>query len=501
MANLIEAKYCYMNNHFRNLLILVVGSFAVFYGISAAFFGQGVESQSANLNSGSIKFEAVNPEMKPGTNNSIAIKSNIGTLKVDGFQVVANITGTIPSNVTLVDSDLTSKGLRMVVSTLIKNNANSAKMILLFITTNPESPAQIIGDVELGRLNFTVPSSGEMTITIEASTTKIVENKTEANIVILPGPSTYNFLNTAATIASFAYGNPQYKSSPSKPATKNELQMLSGNYDSDNKTDIAIFDPASGIWYIRHSDGTPDRSVPFGWSTTIPIGGSDFDGDNKTDLAIFDTGSGRWYIRPSSGGVDWNIPFGWGSTLPIGGMKYDDDNRADLTIYDVNNGHWYIRPSKGGRDADILFGWGSTIPIGGGYYDNDNFTDLALFDKNTGNWHIRHSSGIADTNVSFGWGSVIPVGGGKYDSDNKTDLAIFDPSSGRWYIRPSGGGVDWNIAFGWGSTVPVPGMNSDNDTRSDLTIFDKNMGHWYIRPSQGGVDKFIGFGWRKVIPL
>ena len=45
---------------------------------------------------------------------------------------------------------------------------------------------------------------------------------------------------------------------------------VAGNYDEDGKTDIAIFRPSDGYWYVlRSSDGT-FRALPFGLNGDIP---------------------------------------------------------------------------------------------------------------------------------------------------------------------------------------------------------------------------------------
>ena len=61
-----------------------------------------------------------------------------------------------------------------------------------------------------------------------------------------------------------------------------------GDYDGDGKTDIAVWRPREGNWYIRNS-GTGTVTVQQ-WGANslhdIPVPG-DYDGDGKTDIAVW----------------------------------------------------------------------------------------------------------------------------------------------------------------------------------------------------------------------
>jgi hypothetical protein len=87
-----------------------------------------------------------------------------------------------------------------------------------------------------------------------------------------------------------------------------------GDYDGDRKTDLAIFRPSEGNWYIRPSGGQTEQIHKYGFGTDIPVPG-DYDGDGKTDLAVYRPSEGKLYVLPSGGGPEQTRSYGLGDGI------------------------------------------------------------------------------------------------------------------------------------------------------------------------------------------
>lgn len=258
------------------------------------------------------------------------------------------------------------------------------------------------------------------------------------------------------------------------------------DFDGDGKTDVSVFRPSDGTWYISNSSNNSVGVSNFGISTDLPTP-ADFDGDNKTDVAVFR--SGNWYILGSSAGFS-SIAFGAAGDIPQAG-DFDGDGKADAAVFRPSNGVWYMLGSTAGFTA-VAFGQNGDKPVSADY-DGDGKADVAVF--RDGNWYILGSS-AGFRSIGFGISTDKPVIG-DYDGDGKADAAVFRPSTGSWYYLRSSDNGFGAISFGISTDKPAPG-DYDGDGKADFAVF--RTGNWYILQSSNGAFRAQSWGISTDIP-
>jgi Fungalysin metallopeptidase (M36)/Fungalysin/Thermolysin Propeptide Motif len=251
------------------------------------------------------------------------------------------------------------------------------------------------------------------------------------------------------------------------------------DFDGDGKTDLSVFRPSEGNWYLNRSTAG-FTAVNWGIATDV-LTPADYDGDNKTDFAIFRAtaadGSPDFYILKSS---DFTVTgAAWGTTNDIPVVAdYDGDSKADMAIYRPSVTAWYILKSSGGNQF-TTFGTSSDKPVTGDF-DGDGKADLTVF--SFGRWSSRLSGSGSVSNVDFGLSDdkLVPA---DYDGDKRDDIAVYRPSTGVWYLRRSSLGLQI-LTFGIATDIPVPG-DYDGDGKNDIGVY--RNGIWYLLQSTSGV--------------
>jgi N-acetylneuraminic acid mutarotase len=272
-----------------------------------------------------------------------------------------------------------------------------------------------------------------------------------------------------------------YYSFTTGPNVENHTKF---DFDGDGKTDVSVFRPSNGGWFLQRSNAG-FYGVIFGGEND-KIAPADYDGDGKTDIAIYRPSEGNWYVLNSSNGIVSVQRFGLAGDIPVPG-DFDGDGKDDVNLFRNLDSTWYHLNSSNGAFVANQFGLNGDKPQAGDF-NGDGKADIAVFRPSSGVWYWINSGSGTISILSWGLSTDLPVPA-DYEGDGKTDVAIYRPSQGSWYILRSSDGGFLGQAFGLATDIPSPG-DFDGDGKADVAIFRPSDGNWWINRTKAGVLAF-----------
>ncbi len=171
---------------------------------------------------------------------------------------------------------------------------------------------------------------------------KVVIRVGNANL----GSGNVDGVNNVDVVAmdDFIYGEPR------------AVESHPSDFDGDGTTDLSIFRPSTGEWFVLNSGSNTLTGGPFGTSGDLPVEG-DFDGDKRSDFAVFRPSTGQWIILRSSTGTAQFLQLGAAGDVPVPG-DYDKDGITDPAVWRASNTGWFFLRSSTNFTTFSVSGFG-----------------------------------------------------------------------------------------------------------------------------------------------
>ncbi len=302
-------------------------------------------------------------------------------------------------------------------------------------------------------------------------------------------------------------------------------QAFPADFDGDGKTDLTVWRPAFGLWYLLPSTGF----CPAGWTVIgpgqcqrqwglpgdIPLVG-DFDQDGKGDVTVYRPSNQHFYIAYSSipDSIGFQFPDGTGDVYSSPSdipdiADVNDDGRSDIVIYKpaqlpanqrvyarvyANNAITMYSGSLSGHQNNL-----AVLPVqpSASNYRAPSPPSNLFFAEEVGTAWPEQSSSVSRMRWTYTdiitWGSYASItmnvpnashhrrargnfSGFAYDLE---EFAAFDQSTGIWRYRRLPSSTVHTVSWGLPGDRAVPG-DYNGDGVTDFAVWRPSTGTWFI---------------------
>jgi hypothetical protein len=289
------------------------------------------------------------------------------------------------------------------------------------------------------------------------------------------------------------------------------------DYDGDGSSDIAVWRPATGFFYVLTSGSgfAFDHQLAYqlGLLGDIPLSG-DFDGDQQVDFVVWRPSDGNWYFRLSGTAYSQITAIQWGlpGDAPYTG-DFDGDGKADLAVYRESIATFFVLRSSSGYNRDAALAGNpsavAVVHLGGPGYDiiTGNFSsnsrdDLVSVWQPYRFWTIKTLADQFVSSLPWGYPGDTPLGC-DWDGNGISDRVIVRVAPTNlldWYIASDRGPV-YTTTFGSLGDQPRCRGDFDGDGSVDHGVFRPTSGEWFLFQSASQTAHVYQFGLPGDIPL
>ncbi|HAJ57219.1 MAG TPA: hypothetical protein DCL35_05560 [Candidatus Omnitrophica bacterium] len=283
------------------------------------------------------------------------------------------------------------------------------------------------------------------------------------------------------------------------------IYPVMGDFNGDTLMDLGLYKSDTGLWEVAISQaGTftnaVDWLINFGTGGTwLPVGG-DFNGDGRTDVGIYNSASGEFKPALSTGSGftvqgTWLTFAGASASWQIFTGNYNADKYTDLGFYNKDTGEVRVALGTGTGFSPVATwanGAGSSYAAMGGDFNADGLTDLCLFKKTAGEFKVifSNSKAFVDGGVWLsGFATARDALLSDFNHDGLTDVGYWDNTSFAWNYAVSTGSSfitkgAWLGNFGASTDESATTGDFNGDGITDRALFDKDsqgINRWKVQ--------------------